>query len=912
MPPCDRCSKDISYTEWATPTRTPGGQTLTHLCSRCRRELIDIERQQAFLGRQPQPCIGCGRTISAEDYRRNGGYCEKCMFDHLAAEKETGVLQVDCPECGTPVDLKTSNVCSNCHYVIHPMRCKQCRGFMDSNSRACPHCGWQNPAYTDTRVRITKTMSKKVKAKIYETTLFELIGAFLILGLPFFGLPPLPFLALAFMAFLPLYNVLPSEQEALASRQRNVQSLGSEASGLLVLKSVSKTAMFAFAIFDLYRIPVTKLIPLALSWIYYFRLPVSYKETHPFEMIEAWIRVGVGFVIAFLLFIAFSGTLQATSLFFMGLAFFCTSFPRHRCADASDEGQVRVNLVEIFGKIGSGGERVGHILQGDEGYGLDPYLNIAFLFLMTFALLYANVGYSMMAAFFVLGIASIMLIARMSTNSVIWAYIGAALFIALVSGYLGSSLGMASMENMLQIMFFAVWNLSIIVGLSGGKETRPATGILMIFMALFVFTFTATGVMGTAVFGYWWPQVQSFGEAIIGPLAPLWANVQSGLGDAWLILTNPQMYYLKMTQSQQATSSVVTSGGTVKSIEVNSISLFPSITGTLEPTEPVIGNIELQNQGEFEAKGIDLTLQTAWVNAGAVTATSTPEVPMGEITKLACSASSNFPHESSSPGDPAYCNWTDTTYPNEMKSVTFVLPPNSAWNAGGIDLLDCNYFDGTTNHNGTLDPSTYACLGQNTNITYAHSGQSIKFYANLTYNYNVNVSIPFNVINSGIYIKKLQAGEMVLQDLTSEYTGGPVKATLWTPKQPARTGEPYLVVASIYNDGAGELIRINNFKVTVYRNDIIGAGNVTKIASTFRVISGDGCGNVVDSDADKTSYIICNNTYILKPLEYKRVSLYITPNDVSDQKTTLIVGKANYDYLKTTSQSLTVANAPPQ
>jgi hypothetical protein len=48
----------------------------------------------------------------------------------------------------------------------------------------------------------------------------------------------------------------------------------------------------------------------------------------------------------------------------------------------------------------------------------------------------------------------------------------------------------------------------------------------------------------------------------------------------------------------------------------------------------------------------------------------------------------------------------------------------------------------------------------------------------------------------------------------------------------------------------------------------------------------------------------------MKTGEYKRVSFFITPGNVTDRKTSLIVGLANYEYIKTGSTSITVANAP--
>jgi hypothetical protein len=93
------------------------------------------------------------------------------------------------------------------------------------------------------------------------------------------------------------------------------------------------------------------------------------------------------------------------------------------------------------------------------------------------------------------------------------------------------------------------------------------------------------------------------------------------------------------------------------------------------------------------------------------------------------------------------------------------------------------------------------------NTTYYFGGQSVNVKANLTYKYIVNVSLPVSVIGFQEYVNELQVGDITLQDFTSEYTGGPAKATLFTQQQPARNDIPFMVIAAIYNDGSGEIAR---------------------------------------------------------------------------------------------------------
>jgi hypothetical protein len=788
-----------------------------------RNLLPHVEKARKAAVGKKIPCPNCGKEVTPYELARFGGVCRECA-ETIRFAVAQGVTPVGIKRRGKEgrIYKETSG---QMHVKSRKEDFKECPNcglqVNITHYDKCPECGYNFK--TQTAKPLAQTAGKRVGARIYEVFIFEIAGILSLFIPSFFGFPSFTYLAIALMAFMPMYILLPSEYDIL----RSIEIIRGETVEmergkfvLLVPKAIAKIMAFALILYQFTLINL--IVTLVLAFIFYFSMPLRYKTSRPYKMIEAWTRMGFGAYIAILFFIAFgSGNNVALSLALMAGAFFCT-LPVH----IEEEGNI---VVKISKKV--------------SGLTESPIEKILFGFIMFLVL---------------------------PASNIIFAWTG----------------------DITQIMFIAVWALSLITGIMTGPEGRPAVGIVMIFIALFTFTSMYTGIIGQTVFGYWWPQVQSLGETYLGPLGDMWTQAQSGLSDTWMIITNPQQYYLIMQQKQQATKSVVKSGGTIKSIELNKIELFPSIPGTLEPSEPVIGNIELQNQGEFEARGIYLNLSTVWVNPEELT-----EEPKGNIDSLACSGT-----DIEFSGNPAYCNWTETTYPKEMKSVTFILKEGSWYDLGS----DCEDQDGPCTCGGWD-----GCTSGNT--TYSHSGETVKLYANLTYNYNVNVSIPFKIINSSLYLNKLQAGEIVLQDITSEYTGGPVKATLWTPKQPARTNEPYLVVASIYNDGSGSLLRINNFTITVYGKDI---SEVKVIASTFRTgINTDGC-TPQSGDITKINdnfVVTCKNTYgDLKTGEFKRVSLYITPSDVTDETTTLIVGWANYDYLKSSSQSLTIANAPPQ
>ena len=254
-------------------------------------------------------------------------------------------------------------------------------------------------------------------------------------------------------------------------------------------------------------------------------------------------------------------------------------------------------------------------------------------------------------------------------------------------------------------------------------------------------------------------------------------QLQSGIGDSWLMFTDPMGYYNKMQQRSQATASRVTEGGTTRSIDITKTDLFTSTPGELNPEkEPLVGSIEIENQGEFNANRIRLDMQATWeAPTSASTTNSVEPLTVGTLSKFNCSSAT-----SNSLGT---CEWNQATYPGEIKQVNFVFDKNS-WSSGSTNLAECSPED---------------C--KDANATFVHGGQMIDIKTNITYNYNVNVSIPVEVMDQARYRDLLQKKEITLEELTSQYTGGPVKATLWSQRQPIRSDETSLFVASLYNDG---------------------------------------------------------------------------------------------------------------
>ncbi|MBW2985026.1 hypothetical protein KY361_07950, partial [Candidatus Woesearchaeota archaeon] len=326
-------------------------------------------------------------------------------------------------------------------------------------------------------------------------------------------------------------------------------------------------------------------------------------------------------------------------------------------------------------------------------------------------------------------------------------------------------------------VFGVIWLISLVSGWSTGPEGKPAIGIMMIIIALFAFATTYTGVMGQAIFGYWWPQVYSATEYIGGIFEPIWMQTQKTFSDSWLLLTNPAAYYEKIMAETQATKTVVKKGGTTRSIELIKFDIFTSFEGYIDPfIDPVVGSVELENQGEFIADRINLTVQPVWVDPEKLT-----EIAIGKFSRFECSKpTAQYP-------DKGTCSWPgpgseQVTYPKEIKMGSFVINSSyfdeGTWKSNSINLADCEKCENDKCTN-KID-----CACDDPNALYKHANQIIKFNSIYNYDYNVNVSIDAEIINADLYFELLKAREITLEDFTSQYSGGPVKATIWSQKQP--------------------------------------------------------------------------------------------------------------------------------
>jgi hypothetical protein len=555
--------------------------------------------------------------------------------------------------------------------------------------------------------------------------------------------------------------------------------------------------------------------------------------------------------------------------------------------------------------------------RGDKDSYRDTILAGIFLLLMIGALWQANIfSIALPIALAVAALVFLLLLAiKVSPGKVAGLQIISTIFIVIAQGALTG--------DMIVLMFLSVWELSVIAGMVGGNESRPALGIIMIFMALLVFSFTATGIMGQAVFGYWWPQIASAGEAIAAPIGPMIDQMQTGMGGVYMIITDPMAYIRQMQEGPKVNNVVVKEGGTTKSIDVSKFDLHTAASGQIDPrAEALSGTIEVQNQGEFDAERIDLEIWATWQDPKSVVISgSTPSEETGILDYGYFKCSNPYDFSKSSPlsgtGALGKCVWdSKTTYPGEIRVVNFVftdsLTNSASWITSGtsqtpsVDLSSCIVKEPDTGEI-TCKPSTDCCSDPKS--VYFYGSQAIKINANVTYDYNVNVSMAVDVIAPDAYDTLLQAKKITLQEVTSQYTGGPVKASLWSQSQPIRAEETSQFVASITNAGVGVLKKIMYYDISIPSSFV--SGSPTIVSQTFRSSGNKGCAVIAPTTVVSNWVIHCENDLSMKAGESRMVAFYIEPKQISvDRISRLIIGLANYEYIKTTSKSVSIANNP--
>jgi hypothetical protein len=650
---------------------------------------------------------------------------------------------------------------------------------------------------------------------------------------------------------------LPTEHDVLSKVKKGEYLEITEHMGPLFARAMMKFIFYFLIILQFFMInqPVPALIA---TFVGYFSMPTYYKTSRPYKAIEAWVRLGFGILLSIEMYAIFSlqNMLTVILLFVMSFGYY-TFF--------------------IFGQmitnVGSSSASAANLF----------FLTAAFFIVIPSRIVDENddrkvfVGVSVGKHISAAVNSAITDSSRLINNLLF-------LFIAGIAGF-PVLFWLGGAWSNFQVVYIVVWLMSLFAGYFGGPAGRPYVGIIIIVFSLFAFSTSLPGYVGQAIFGVWWPQVENVITMVTTPLTPMWAQMNKGFSDAWLLMTNPALYYEKMMESTQASQSVVTTGGLTTSIELNGFD-FSGIS-TLDPSESFLGSVELENKGEFNANYIKLMLQTLWHNA-----TSLENIALGKFDRINCGPNTPGQFVAGTNNNVVECDWNGITYPGELKIVTFKIQRDD------------------TKASPWKGPWGFVREENTSTNTYMQGGTTVKINASLNYNYNVNVSLPVEVINYNKYYELVQARQIQLSTLESQYSGGPVKATIWSQKQPLRSGDDSIIRVYIKNEGAGNLTQVTNY--TIYVPHELNATQVD--SSSFK----NGCPeDTLFTKNIKSGYdgIICTTNPLNKkeeeiaPGDYGVVSFYIhPPQDVTfERKTFLITAVGSYKYEKFAEAGLQVA-----
>ncbi len=470
----------------------------------------------------------------------------------------------------------------------------------------------------------------------------------------------------------------------------------------------------------------------------------------------------------------------------------------------------------------------------------------------------------------------------------------------------------------------ATWIIFVSVGLVGALTAfrshaaeRGAMGAPLVALLLITLSTSYPALLGESIFGAWWPSVESSLTTITGPLGDAFSQMQGGFGSAFSMVTNPSGYYEQEMARQQTTANIK-SGGTTKSIDVSEFSF--QINNV--PEQPLVASAILENKGEFKATNIKAVLNPLMLKAstsGKGSYTQHPEIPYSFTT---CSG---VTPEDEGAAKAAKCVWKDPSYNGDMKLMTFTYGTGEA-NWGDLGKCICSKSKGV--YKGDCPEGVDGCrtcssltntppLGSTTCdktsgdvISYEYAGSSMQVGFNYSFDYIVNVSLDMQLMQGKTMEDLLMKKQIRLQDVEAQYSGGPVRASIWTQKQPVRMSEDTLAVITITNQGTGTVKKgatyvlsiplvsgMQKEKLTI--NEVSKGGLNCKLPADFKTDHYEmSC--TLDKDLQKGLYA-----------KYAFIFKYDIPAEV-DKKTILFVGNVNYKYETQQMQNLIATWIPPQ
>jgi len=436
---------------------------------------------------------------------------------------------------------------------------------------------------------------------------------------------------------------------------------------------------------------------------------------------------------------------------------------------------------------------------------------------------------------------------RLSTES---RELGNMAFLVLAGLSLGPFIMLSFRGNMPAGLGYTMLIISFVgffIGLVGGREARPGVGVIVVMFALLTFSYSYSDVVGQALFGYYWPAVEKFGEGTFKPASMAFARSGCTFSASMSCITEGPVaceqsrLLCERTQSQAEGSELA--------IEFGDVQFFPK---TLEPDQPTSGSVIIENRGDWDAKNVALSVEDPKIER--VISGRPESATIGAATIVSCTG-----------GD---LEGGKCVFPGAM--------PKDGKGAAQFSITWSNLRD-------PEDRGNFA---------------RVSFVAN--YHYDVQAAYHVDARSSEA-LRTLLAGAPIPAGKEAIYSGGPVRAAFWT-SQYVEGGKPTLVAASLSNTKEGT---VSNSVFCIY----LPADSVTfckeDACKWSRTASSSDIPDC-SQDIPNTKVVECS-IGDLKPVgtvtesgnsaDSKTCNFWIIPDTGGQPEKRLdIVGEAGYDY----------------
>lgn len=427
--------------------------------------------------------------------------------------------------------------------------------------------------------------------------------------------------------------------------------------GLLYTKSFLKIFAIMFILMELSigKFP-NLLASLVFLFIVYFSMPTSYRKDEPFKSSEAWFRMLVGFLIAFTLLVFLSPGINIFDPALLGIIF--GIIIAAILVGLTSYSMPKKWLVWVVSGIGVAAIFIGisTLYVGKALPDAAPIFFITLAFLATAPKTQKEEeGGEVVKVKILSGVRDTITGDNMEN-------FGNGLFLTFL--FAGGWPIVGWLKGGLQIVLLAVWIVSGFIGYMSGREGRPYIGVIMIAFAIMAFSFQFTGTVGKAIFGDYWNVVYGFGTTTFAPVGKS------------LDTASRQVNYAFCTIQAGGAAGVCEgiinpppiSAGSTSALEFTEFQIIGELQ-KINPQQPLIGTINLQNGGDFVASNVKLRMKDIIIFDPIKASINNPTAAMLEMKNDACTFDSCF--DGSMDADKKGCTWTTPTQSGEKKFLKF-------------------------------------------------------------------------------------------------------------------------------------------------------------------------------------------------------------------------------------------------